>query len=460
MKNFKLRSIAAATSAVLALSFAGNALADSTDDIVNALIAKGVLTEEEGSLLRKGRAAEKEVLKETGSTVTAGKKGLVVESNDGDYSAAIGGRMHVEAMSHSGDESLTKQATDGTDIRRSRIYLKGHAKDIEYIVEADLAGNSVSMKDVFAVYTGIDNWDFTVGNQKHAMTMEVQESSNDMIFTERGMTYALSAPYFDRALGINAKVKGETWNVQGGIYGDQYGAEGSGSVDEGHGYAIRGTVTPVWNKKEGQMVHIGASYGVRSLSDDTNKISGDGKGDFAYEPTNGSNLKLLDTPDIAGFDKVKLAAIEFAAMNGPLSFQAEYMKADVQGTNDYDFDAWYAAVGYTLTGESRSYKPTDGEFKRLKPKNDFSFKNGGWGAWEIAARLDSLDLNDGNGATAIDGGEGDRYTLALNWYLNYNFRIMADYSKIYDIKNGPVKTDTNGEADDIGTLTVRAQWAL
>ena len=254
MKNFKLRSIAAATSAVLALSFAGNALADSTDDIVNALIAKGVLTEEEGSLLLKGRAAEKEVQKKTGSTVTAGKKGLVVKSNDGDYSVAVGGRMHIEAMSHGGDESLTKQATDGTDVRRSRIYLKGHAKDIKYIVEADLAGNKVSMKDVFAVYTGIDNWDFTVGNQKHAMTMEVQESSNDIMFTERGMTYALSAPYFDRAIGVNAKVKGETWNVQGGIYGDHYGPETSGSVDEGHGYAIRGTVTPLWNKKEGQMI--------------------------------------------------------------------------------------------------------------------------------------------------------------------------------------------------------------
>jgi len=87
-------------------------------------------------------------------------------------------------------------------------------------------------------------------------------------------------------------------------------------------------------------------------------------------------------------------------------------------------------------------------------------KNGGWGAWEIAARLDSLDLNDGSGATAIAGGEGDRYTLALNWYLNYNFRIMADYSKIYDIKNGPVKTATGGEADDVDTLTVRAQWAF
>ena len=43
--NFKLRNIAAATTATLMLSFGGSAMADSTDDIVNALISKGILTE-------------------------------------------------------------------------------------------------------------------------------------------------------------------------------------------------------------------------------------------------------------------------------------------------------------------------------------------------------------------------------------------------------------------------------
>jgi phosphate-selective porin OprO and OprP len=337
------------------------------------------------------------------------------------------------------------------------MYLKGKvANDWKYIIEADLAGNSVSMKDVFGEYVGVEDWTFTFGNQKHAMSMEVQESSNDIMFTERGLTYALTTPYFDRAIGLNAKVEGDTWNVQGGIYGDQFAPEKTNSTDEGNGFAIRGTWNPIWDKEAGHMVHLGANYGQRSVSNQTNKISGGGKGDFSYETTNGSNLKLLDTPDIAGLEKVKVGVLEFAAMYGPLSFQSEYVKAKAEGTNDYDFDAWYANVGYTLTGEHREYKPADGEFKRLKPKSDFSLKNGTWGAWEVAARMDSLNLND-NG---ILGGDGDRYTVALNWYLNYNFRIMADYSKIYDIDNGPVKQANGDEADDIDTFTLRAQWAF
>ncbi|NOU26072.1 MAG: porin, partial [Methylotenera sp.] len=58
--NQKLSSLIAATLAgSLMMGFGANAMADSTDDIVNALVAKGVLTEEEGALLMKGRAGEK-----------------------------------------------------------------------------------------------------------------------------------------------------------------------------------------------------------------------------------------------------------------------------------------------------------------------------------------------------------------------------------------------------------------
>ena len=57
--NFKLRNLVAATLAgSFLMGFGVNAMADSTTDIVNALVAKGVLTEEEGALLTKGRTDE------------------------------------------------------------------------------------------------------------------------------------------------------------------------------------------------------------------------------------------------------------------------------------------------------------------------------------------------------------------------------------------------------------------
>ncbi len=98
--NFKLRSLVAATLAgSFLVGFSGNSMADSTDDILNALIAKGVLTEEEGALLMKGRTGEKEAAeaKKLKSASVKEKDGAFsLASGDGKNSIALTGRLHFD----------------------------------------------------------------------------------------------------------------------------------------------------------------------------------------------------------------------------------------------------------------------------------------------------------------------------------------------------------------------------
>lgn len=75
MKSMKLRGVVAAVSGVLVMGFGANAMADSTFDLVQALVQKGVLTEEEAIPLLKGRendiaAADKKVKKAARVTVS------------------------------------------------------------------------------------------------------------------------------------------------------------------------------------------------------------------------------------------------------------------------------------------------------------------------------------------------------------------------------------------------------
>jgi polyhydroxyalkanoate synthesis regulator phasin len=56
--NLKLKGMAVATASALLFGFGANAMADSTFDLVQALVAKGVLTEEEALPLLKGREAD------------------------------------------------------------------------------------------------------------------------------------------------------------------------------------------------------------------------------------------------------------------------------------------------------------------------------------------------------------------------------------------------------------------
>ena len=96
-------------------------------------------------------------------------------------------------------------------------------KKFGYMAEVDFAGDKVSIKDFFATYKPNKNWDLTLVTKNMLSVMEVQESSNDIMFAERSLVYALSVPYFDRAIGVNLKAMGENWNVQGGFYGDGVG---------------------------------------------------------------------------------------------------------------------------------------------------------------------------------------------------------------------------------------------
>ena len=54
---------------------------------------------------------------------------------------------------------------------------------------------------------------------------------------------------------------------------------------------------------------------------------------------------------------------------------------------DYDVECLLCSGGWTLTGETRTYKATDGEFKRLKPSKTLILIKEHWGAWEVALSM-------------------------------------------------------------------------
>ncbi len=92
------------------------------------------------------------------------------------------------------------------------------------------------------------------------------------------------------------------------------------------------------------------------------------------------------------------------------------------------FKGGYAEAAYVLTGETRPYNSAAASYGGIAPANPFSLTGGGWGAWEIAGRFSTIDLNDQlAAANGVAGGRQTIYTLALNWYVNRNVRLMFDY---------------------------------
>ena len=456
MGNTDLSRTAKIVSAVI-LATATTAYADSTQDLIDALASKGVLTEEEALLISKNKTKETKAQ----AKVKLDKKGLQVSSGDGNFEMKIGGRLHATYTNHSVDSLSSDDPVDGTEIRRARLYATGKFyKKFGYMAEVDWGGDKTSIKDFYGTYEPNDNWVLTAGNQKHAFSMEIQESSNDIMFAERSFVSALSTPYFDRAIGVNLKSMGETWNIQGGVYGDgvqSHTDDGQKQKDEGKGYAVRGTWNPLLEKD--RMIMIGSSLGYREASDD-GRVNNNKSPSFAYSTTNMSNLKVINTGTVDGFDSIQLATLELAAMDGPFSVQSEIARGTVSRTDgfqDYDVSAYYVQGAYSLTGETRSYKATDGEFKRLKPNKNFDPDAGTWGAWELALRHDAIDLND---VDLTGSGEAKRLTANVNWYLNENMRVVTGWERTYDITNAAVTKANGSDIDNIDVFQMRFQWAF
>ncbi len=429
--------------------------------LLDMLLKNGTINQSQYDELSQPKSPVKSVSKQkvvshsdTGNVkVSVGEKGLKVETADKQFKFQFGGRLQMDANGDVGDDKLSQRSTEGVEMRRARLYMKGVVwGDYKYMIEADFADNTVAVKDAFLTYKGFDGLEITIGHQKKPISMELQESSNDIMFTERSTVNVLTAPAFDRAIGLHFKSSDKDWSAQIGFYGDSMAPEKNGNVDEGWAVASRLTYAPINTKT--QVLHIGAFGGYKGFSSANSRIK------FSSETTHMSNLKLTNV-SVDKVNGVGIAGIEAAYMFGPFSAQSEYAHEWVtrnSGEKDLDLNAVYVQLAWTLTGESRKYKGSDGEFKYLKPAEQFSWQNGTWGAVELASRYGLSDIAYGSYSK---GTREQDITVALNWYLNNNVRLMADYRYAFDLAGSAVTNlDGSDLTNGIHSFTFRTQFKL
>ncbi|OAI20900.1 porin [Methylomonas lenta] len=387
-------------------------------------------------------------------------KGVQFETADKDFKFRLGGRIHTDATFSGGDHDLvnakgnTVGADDGTEIRRARMEMLGtFYQDWDFKSQFDFADNKVAVKDLFVQYSGLKDLEITAGQQKQAFSRELQESSNDMLFMERSLMNALNEPTVDRAIGLDVGSFQKDWTAQVGVFGDTVTPNNTNNIgQEGWAISSRATYAPINEKTK--VIHLGVAGNYRDPSAN-GEVNGHNL-QLRSETTHMSNLYLIDTGAISNVSSIKMAGLEATGLYGPFTVGGEYthMWLDREnGSQNAEFDGWYTEAAWTITGESRKYKK--GKFYKVEPKNNFSFKNGTWGAWELATRYSQADLNSG----IIHGGEMSNITVALNWYLNDNIRFMADYNKFFSLTNTPITTVGGGEPN-VDVFMLRSQLAF
>ncbi len=359
------------------------------------------------------------------------KEGLRFETLDKDFTLKIGGRIMNDWAWMEADravEAATGDLEDGTEFRRARLYVAGTIyENIDFKLQFDFAGGDADLKDAYIGLRGLPVY-VKAGHFKEAFSLEELTSSKYVTFIERSLPTGTFSPSRNTGFAVNSDAldKRVTWAA--GIF-KETGGYGDGQAEGDYNVTGRITALPRYADGGKNVLHLGASASYRGTRD---ALSFDQGPEVHLAPD------FVDTGDFESDSHVLIGG-EVALVKGPLSLQGEIMGADVKRTgDDATFYGYYAQASYFLTGEHRKYSKSSGSFGRVKPKKNFG-KNGGSGAWEVAARYSYVDLTD----AGIDGGELEDITLGLNWYLNPNTRVMWNYVRA-DL-DGP--GDADGEAD-------------
>ncbi|WP_197744674.1 OprO/OprP family phosphate-selective porin [Candidatus Nitrosacidococcus tergens] len=351
--------------------------------------------------------------------------GFRAKSADGNFTLDLGGRIQVDFISLSGVQNLD---TDRGDLRRLRLNITGTLYKVwDYRFESDFGGNDFT--DNFGInnpvltygffkFTGFNPVNFTFGYQRVPVSMESIVGSNWTTFQERSLANSLinNEVIGRRRLGLVMEASGDQWThwtAQTGFYGA--GFNNIMESAENWGASGRVTFAPIVNPS--QVIHIGGSTYYRNFTNDPSL-------DFSVSPESHLSPNFIGTNLIPGAQNTLLLQGELSTVWGAFHAQSEYLYTQIERKSSLSqphFNGWYTQAGYFLTGESRNYIPRKGAYGQTNPNHPMD--QGGWGAWEVAARYSTINLN----SQGIYGGEENNFTFGINWWATHNTLFRANY---------------------------------
>lgn len=285
--NFKLCNLVAATLAGSALmSFGTSAMADSTFDLVQALVTKGVLTEEEALPLLKGRDNDIQLADKKVKNITSGKVGGAVN---------IRGYLQIRNTTMLGGDdvgvNLFSDRSVGNDrslgdqdknflIRRARVILFGDIGErLYYYIQPDFAsstgdtGNIAQLRDAYGdlKLTKDNVHRIRVGQSKVPYGFENLQSSQNRLALDRADALNsavkderdLGAFYYYTPLETQALFKeiGKLGLKHSGDYGQfgfgAYNGQGANQRERNDNYHMVARYTHPWKTESGQIYEAG-----------------------------------------------------------------------------------------------------------------------------------------------------------------------------------------------------------
>ena len=388
----------------------------------------------------------------------AGTGGFKISSSDDKHQVRIRGALQADGRFFADDHG--DKITDSFDLKQARVWIEGKLWDNLYFkIMPDFAANNI-LPDAYLDYAYFPAASLTAGKMKTPLSLERLQGDSDGTFLERAFPTYLAS---NRDVGVvlhGEFAKPGYKTEYGGIHdfknffsyqvGVFNGSGDDGSIDKNSKDTNddKEVAGRIWSHPfqhsglallEGLGVGIAASYSNPSVNTNSqapnNQATALGRSKFLdYTKTfNDANGDPLAAPVEDG-NHYRIYP-QMYWYSGPFGLMGEYVISSqhLLGTTKagqtlkvkQDNSAWQVLTSYVLTGE-------DNTFQGVKPIQPFNPFEGKWGALQLVGRWTEMDI-DKSTFLLIDpnksASHATAWTVGLNWFLNNNALIRADYEQ-------------------------------
>jgi phosphate-selective porin OprO and OprP len=338
----------------------------------------------------------------------------------------LSGSVQTDYRAFPSDEA--RALTDQFVLRRVRPVIEGSLHDLaDFRVMPDFAG-AAALQDAYVDVRAAPGLKVRAGKFKQPVGLERLQAITHSLFVE--LAYPSSvAPIRDAGLQLHGDAAGGSLSWALGVFdGAPDGASNESDSTDSKDFAARAFLLPFKNGARPALKELGVGA---AASSGKHRGTAAAPGLSSYR-TVGQNTFFSYRTDVAADGERTRVAPQAYWYPGRWGLLAEHIAAthEVKRTTtavtraELTHRAWQAAFSFVLTGEKASYKS-------VKPARNFDPAQGGWGAWELAARYTELLLDEDSfpvyAAPASSARAARTWSAGLNWHLNPGLKVMADF---------------------------------
>ncbi|HEX6636728.1 MAG TPA: porin [Steroidobacteraceae bacterium] len=380
--------------------------------------------------------------------VTVSASRFQLASNDGANFIRLRGSLFADNRTFGGDS--VPETADTFLLRSVRPTVEGTFGGIyDFRFTPDFAGGRSSLVDAYVAARFKPGAVVTVGKFKPSVGLERLASEPDLKFMERGLP-TLLVPNRDLGVQLSGEFAGGAFAYQVGYFNGVADGQSSDSLptpdvesDTGGDYAARVFFQPFINSENFNLRGLG--FGIGSTWQDvdgaaTNPYlsayrSQGQQSVFSYRGNTATGA-TLNNATFADGHRLRLAP-QLYYYRGSFGLLGEYTQVEqdvsrhvggVTRSDTLTHSAWQGSFSWFLTGEEES-------FRGFTPGSTFRPGKEGWGALELVARYQELDIDDdafaggaesfANPLTAI--ARESSYGIGLNWYPWNTVKLSLNY---------------------------------